>query len=141
MGLNYQAIAECVASASKDPRYKIGAVIFDKHGNIRSTGYNGAPRGVLDKPERYEKPAKQFYIVHAEANAVAQAARMGVSLDECCMLIWGKQPCANCAALIIQAGIKSVLFKREKLESSSYADSFQAASTMLAEAGIKVTFI
>ena len=141
MGINYAEIAKCIASASKDPRYKVGAVIYDANGNIRSTGYNGAPRGVLDKPERYIKPAKALYIVHAEANAIAQAARMGVSLDECCMLIWGKQPCANCAALIIQAGIKSVLFQREDIALSNYNDSFAAASTMLAEAGVQVTYL
>jgi dCMP deaminase len=141
MALNFQAIAECIAAASKDPKYKIGAVIFDGNNNIRSTGYNGAPRGVMDLSERYQKPLKAFYISHAEENAIVQAARMGVSTDDCCMLIWGKTPCANCARIIIQAGIKSVLFYKEDIAESNYAQSFKAAFTMFKEAGVKVTYL
>lgn len=141
MGLNYQALAECVAKASKDPRHKIGAIIFDKHGNIRSTGYNGAPRGVADSPQRYAKPLKQYYIAHAEENAIVQAARMGQSTDDCCMLIWGKTPCANCVRMIIQAGIKSVLFQTEDIRRSNYYHSFEAALQMLHEAQVHITFL
>lgn len=141
MGLNYQALAECVAKASKDPRHKVGAIIFDKHGNIRSTGYNGAPRGVEDSAKRYEKPLKQYYISHAEENAVVQAARMGQSTDDCCMLIWGKTPCANCARMIIQAGIKAVIFQKEDIAESNYAQSFKATFLMFKEAGVHITFI
>ena len=141
MGLNYAKIAECVAQASKDPRYKIGAIIFDEHGNIRSTGYNGAPRGVQDLSYRYEKPDKQLYIAHAEENAIVQAARTGVSTNNCCMLIWGKMPCATCTRMIIQAGIKSVLFHITDWQKSSYAQSFLASQTMFKEAGIRITVL
>ena len=141
MGINYQEIAKCVAAASKDPRYKVGAVIFDAAGNIRSTGYNGAPRGVADSPERYEKPLKQYYIAHSEENAIVQAARTGVSTDNCCILVWGKMPCANCSRMIIQAGIRSVLFQATDVASSSYAESFMASQSMLKEAGITITYL
>ena len=141
MGINYQEIAKCVAAASKDPKHRVGAVIFDKHGNIRSTGYNGAPRGVADSPQRYLKPAKTFYIAHAEENAIVQAARTGVSTDECCILIWGKTPCANCACMIIQAGIKSVLFQTEDIRLSNYYQSFECALQMFHEAGVKITYL
>lgn len=141
MGLNYQKLAQVVAEASKDQRYKVGAVVFDRNGNVRSTGYNGAPRGVADSELRYLKPFKQFYIAHAEENAIVQAARMGVSLDNCCMLIWGKMPCATCTRMIIQAGIKSVLFQLTDWQKSSYMDSFLASQQMLKEAGIQVTHI
>jgi dCMP deaminase len=131
MGINYQEIAKCIAAASKDPRYKVGAIIFDAAGNIRSTGYNGAPRGVIDSPERYEKPLKQYYIAHAEENAIVQAARAGVSTEGCCILIWGK----------IQAGIKSVLFQATDARMSSYLESFVASQNMLKEAGIAITYL
>lgn len=141
MGINYQEIAKCVAAASKDPRYKVGAIIFDAAGNIRSTGYNGAPRGVIDSPERYEKPLKAFFVVHAEANAIAQAARMGQSLDGCIILVYGHMPCANCVGLMIQAGITEVIFKKTDVANSSWKDSFEAAAAMLAEAGLRVTVV
>lgn len=141
MGLDFLKIAQDCAAASKDPRYKIGAVIFDADGNIVSTGYNGAPRNVADLPERYQKPEKQFYIAHAEENAISQAARRGVSTMNCAMLIWGKTPCANCARMIIQAGIKSILFEKEDIAESTYAQSFKAAFTMFKEAGIRINYI
>ena len=141
MGLNYQKLAQEIAAASKDPRYKVGAIVFDRNGNIRSTGYNGAPRGVADDKIRYEKPLKAFYIAHAEENAITQAARMGVSLDDCCMLIWGKMPCATCARMIIQAGIKSVLFQITDWQKSNYFDSFLASQHMFKEANIQITHL
>jgi dCMP deaminase len=141
MGINYLEVAKCIASVSKDPKYKIGAVIFDRDENIVSIGYNGAPRQVADKPERYEKPLKQFYIAHAEENAIAQAARKGHPTEGCVMLIWGKTPCANCTRMIIQAGIKSVMFIAEDIRLSSYFESFKASLTMLQEAGILITYM
>jgi len=141
MGINYVEIAKCVAAASKDPRYKVGAIIFDTHGCIRSTGYNGAPRGVEDSATRYTRPAKQHYIAHAEENAIVQAARMGVATDGCTLLVWGKTPCANCARMIIQAGIKTVLFQAEDFRGSKYYESFIAAFKMFEEAGIDVQYL
>ena len=141
MGLNFQALAEVCAAASKDPRHKIGAVIFDSEGGVLSTGYNGAPRRVNDAPERYEKPLKQFYIVHAEANAIAHAARKGIALENSAILITGKPPCARCAQLIIQAGIKLVMFSPEKNPASNWQEDFKHATAMLKEAGIKLSFI
>ena len=141
MGLNYENLAREIAAASKDPRYKIGAIIFDAHGNIRTTGYNGAPRKVKDTPARYEKPQKQYFIAHAEENAIAQAARTGVSTDNCNILIWGKMPCANCARMIIQAGIKHVFFQFEDWQNSNYAASFAAAWEMFKEAEVQISFL
>lgn len=140
MGLDYKKLASCIAEASKDPRHKVGAIVVDANGNVRSTGYNGAPRGVFDAAWRYEKPAKQFYISHAEENAIAQAARIGVPTDNCTMVIWGKTPCANCSRMIIQAGIKKVIFQKEDITESKYFESFKAAFCMLQEAGIDIQF-
>lgn len=141
MSLNYTELAKCIAVASKDPRHKVGAVVFDADNNIVSIGYNGAPRGVADKPERYQKPLKQYYVAHAEENAIAQAARKGHATEGSCMLIWGKTPCAACTRMIIQAGIKSVMFRVEDIRASSYFESFSASLEMLREAKINITFI
>ena len=141
MAIDYFKLASLIADASKDPKYQVGAIILDKHGNIRSTGYNGAPRGVKDLSERYCKPFKQHYIAHAEENAIAQAARTGVSTDECSMVIWGKMPCATCVRMIIQAGISRVIFQPSDISQSSYKESFLAARDMLDEADISVVYI
>jgi len=57
------------------------------------------------------------------------------------MLIWGKTPCAACTRMIIQAGIKSVMFMTEDIRQSNYFESFKASLTMLHEAEIKITFM
>ena len=136
MGLDYIELTRIVSKASKDPRYQVGAMIVDTSGDIVSTGYNGAPRRVKDNISRYHKPLKDFYIVHAEANAIFNAARKGASTNACIMYIWGKAPCAHCAGAIIQAGIFKVYYQPTILENSNWKESCEAAQVMFEEAGI-----
>ena len=64
---------------SKDPSTKIGAVLV-RGDNIVSIGYNGFPRGINDSPERLNnREEKYFYVVHAESNAILNAARNGIA--------------------------------------------------------------
>lgn len=128
------------AKLSKDPSRKICAVAFDKHLNRLASGWNGVPRGVLDLPERYQKPLKSFYVVHSEANLVASAARLGVSLEGSSVLITELQPCANCAGLLVQAGIKEIWCPAEptsgKPVSMDWANNFYLARKIFSEAGV-----
>ena len=105
-------IARTVAEQSKDPSTKVGAVIVSPDKQIISTGYNGFPVGVEDNKDRYEdRPTKLKMVVHAEANAICQAAKHGHCIDGCyifCTLV----PCISCAKLIIQSGIKHVFFPK-----------------------------
>ena len=94
---------------SKDRKKKVGAIAIGPDGEIRSTGYNGFPRGVDEQPDgRHLKPVKLQYTCHAEENVVAQAARVGVSLKGCSLVVTTLFPCTTCARLIIQAGIVEV---------------------------------
>jgi dCMP deaminase len=140
MSLDLVRIAKAIAASSKDPKYKVSAIIYDDDGNIRSTGYNGAPRGVVDYSFRYRKPLKQYYVAHAEENAIAQAARNGVRTLDCHILIWGKAPCASCARMIIQAGLVSVMCQNYS-DLSSYADSHKASMQMFEEARVEVKLL
>jgi dCMP deaminase len=73
-------IAETVKLKSKDRRTQIGAVIVGQDNEIVSTGYNSFPRGIDDEvEERQQRPEKYYWIVHAEMNAILNAARIGVS--------------------------------------------------------------
>lgn len=130
------------AQLSKDPSRKICAVAFDVRLNRLASGWNGVPRGVLDLPERYQKPLKSFYVVHAEANLVASAARLGVSLEGSSVLITELQPCANCAGLLVQAGVKEVWCPSEptsgKSVSVDWANNFHISRQILSEAGVKL---
>jgi len=102
-----------VASRSKDKRAHIGAVIVGPQKEIRSTGYNGFVRGLNDTLlARYEKPEKFFWFEHAERNAIYNASRNGVTLENCTMFTNGI-PCADCARGIIQSGIKEVVVDKK----------------------------
>lgn len=137
----WQGIVRAIAGLSKDRSTKVGAVVFGPEWETRSTGYNGFPRGVDDNIEaRHERPAKYKWTVHAEANAIAAAARSGVSLKNCTLVVTALHPCAQCAALIIQAGISSVVCPPQTV-SASWAEEAEIARTMFAEAGVSVYYL
>ena len=65
--------AELIAQRSKDPITQVGAVVIDKDNRQRAAGYNGFPRGVKETDERWERPLKYKFAVHAEINLIANA--------------------------------------------------------------------
>ena len=131
----YFGFARHAATKSKDST-QVGAAIIGPNGEIRMTGYNGPPKGVLDLPERRERPAKYKFTAHAEQNAIAFAARNGVPTDDCIMYVT-HMPCAGCMKSIIQAGIRAVFIGDGT--TSMPTDEFEAAEIMANEANVKVT--
>ena len=100
-------MAKHVATKSKDTT-RVGCVIVGPDKEIRSTGWNGFARGVRDDlPERMTRPEKYDWTVHAESNAICNAARSGVSLKYCTAYLT-HFPCSVCTGLLIQAGIECV---------------------------------
>ena len=119
------------------PDRKIGAVIV-RNKRIVTTGYNGAPAGIKICVERGEclrqklgiasgTRAELCYAVHAEQNAIIQAARLGSSIDGA-TLYCTHQPCVLCAKMIVNAGIRRVVYRE------GYPDDF--AREMLSEGGV-----
>jgi dCMP deaminase len=108
----FMAMAALVARKSKDPSTRVGAVAIGTDNEVLSVGFNGFPRGVKDDPvtmaARYERPEKYHFTVHAEANVVANASRTGTSLKGG-TLYCTFMPCAPCAALLVQAGVRRVV--------------------------------
>ena len=94
------------------PGRAIGAVIV-KDKRVMTTGYNGAPSGV----KTCGTHAEICYAVHAEQNAIIQAARLGVSIDGA-TLYCTHQPCSLCTRMIINAGIRRVVYEQ------GYPDDF-----------------
>ena len=116
-------IAELVSTRSKDPSTKVGAVIV-KNKTILSTGYNGFPRGVNDNiPERYNRPEKYLWTVHAEENAKCNAGRLGIKTDGSTLYVIPIHPCSHCALTIVQAGITEVVY-RKTMENPRFEESF-----------------
>ncbi|MBR2924016.1 MAG: cytidine/deoxycytidylate deaminase family protein [Clostridia bacterium] len=117
----------------------IGAVIV-KDKRVMTTGYNGAPAGLLTCKERCSclrdemniesgTRAEVCYAIHAEQNAILQAAKLGISIDGA-TLYCTHQPCSVCAKMIINVGIKRVIYQQ------GYPDSFSLE--LFEQAGVKL---
>jgi dCMP deaminase len=107
--------AEKWASYSKDPSTKVGAVLYDpRRFTIITTGYNGFPRGVRDDKDLYaDRPTKYARVVHAEANAIIDAAYQGKSTRDA-MMASTHPPCCDCAGFLIQSGLAGILYEATK---------------------------
>lgn len=138
----FMRLAQHYASWSKDTT-QVGCVVVNPETKAQlSQGYNGPPRGVDDnKPERKERPAKYNFAAHSEENAVAHAARTGTSLAGATIYVTFC-PCAACARMIIQSGIREVvMLPANEGVTERWADSFIAARDMFHEAGVTVRTI
>lgn len=110
-------LCSAVAAKSKCLSRQIGCIITREH-TLLSTGYNGPPRGYphcegicpRKKQEGYQSGMnlETCPAAHAEQNAIAQAARSGVSVEGATLYLNSCLPCKACMALIINAGIKTV---------------------------------
>lgn len=126
-------LAQLVASWSKDPSTKVGAVLVDEKHRVLGLGYNGFPRGIADDPECLNhRPTKYALTVHAEANAILNAAPF--ELDGA-TIYCTHVPCTGCAKLIIQAGIKTVVVPSGSFL-HTWAEEQEKAGEMLGEAGV-----
>jgi len=132
----FLGMARHVASISKDPSTKVGAVAVNKARALIETGYNGIPRGVKDYPERMLRPAKYLWTAHAEENLVAHAARTRL---EGSTVYVTHMCCAACTRMLINAGVAEVVVGSGR--TSMPAEHFDAAFAMLAEAGVRITRI
>ena len=139
--LRFMDLARNVSSWSSCVRAgrQVGAVIV-KEKRILTTGYNGAPSGVKTCKEKgfcmrdklnipSGTRAEMCYAIHAEQNAVIQAAKMGISVEGATIYVT-HQPCSVCTRILINAGIKRIVY------GESYPDSFSLE--LLKEAGIEL---
>lgn len=129
-------IAKVVAKRSTCDRANVGAVIA-KNKVILSTGYNGAPRGLphCDDVGHEIVDGHCIRTIHAEANAVAQAARNGTAVEGATIYLT-VSPCYDCFKMIINAGIKDVMYKEFYM--SRYGLS-KAVLGLSKKAGVKIT--
>ena len=134
-------LADYIAQWSKDENSKVGAVIVvDK--NPISIGYNGFPRGSDDLVlSRHEKPAKYDWVLHAEENAIINAARHGHSVKGADMYLnW--YPCHRCAGMIVNAGIKTLyVTEPPNTKHPTKGESFKIASQKLRESEVVVRIV
>jgi dCMP deaminase len=106
----YMRMARIWAENSYCERRKVGALIV-KNKMIISDGYNGTPSGFENQCEDENYQSKP-YVLHAEANAITKVARSHNSSDGATLYVTAS-PCIECSKLIIQSGIKRVIFGEE----------------------------
>ena len=128
-------ISELVGSRSTCARAHVGAVIT-KNKVILSTGYNGAPRGLphCDDVGHEIVAGHCIRTIHAEANAIAQAARNGASIEGA-MICLTVSPCYDCFKIMVNAGIKEVIYGNFYM---SRYEASKAVLTLAKKAGIKL---
>ena len=107
---SYIAMAEVWAQNSYCKRRKVGALLV-KERMIISDGYNGTPSGFENICED-ESGATKPYVLHAEANAISKVAKSGNSSEGATLYVTAS-PCLECAKLIIQSGIRRVVYRDE----------------------------
>ena len=138
----FMDIARQVGTWCTCHRRKVGAIVV-KDKRIIATGYNGAPSGVENCIERgfclrdklkiaSGTKAEMCYAVHAEQNAIVQAAKLGISVEGATIYVT-HQPCSMCTRIIINSGIKRIVYGME------YPDEFSLS--ILQEAGIELKFL
>ncbi|MFZ3277627.1 MAG: dCMP deaminase family protein [Candidatus Sulfotelmatobacter sp.] len=101
-------IAMAVSIKSKDFKCPVGAVIASPGNVVLSTGFNGLARGVYDDKRILKSKNEKFKVIcHAEQNAILNAARVGIAIEDATIFVT-KFPCLACCNHIIQAGIKRI---------------------------------
>ncbi len=106
----YLEMAQTWSELSHAKRTKVGAILV-KDNTIIADGYNGTPQGFENDCEDEQNTTK-WYVLHAEANAILKVARSTQSSQDSTLYVT-ISPCKECAKLIVQAGIKRVLYTSE----------------------------
>lgn len=132
----FMGVAKLSAMRSKDPNTQVGACIVNEKKRIVGIGYNGFPIGINDDDYPWESSGayletKYPYVVHAEPNAILNST---VSLENATLYVT-LFPCNECAKLIIQSGIKEIVYAENKYHEE---DSVKASMRMLNDAKVQI---
>ena len=132
------AIAKLSAMRSKDPSTQVGACIVSNDNRILSIGYNGAPNGFDDERFPWAREGKNLetkypYVCHAEMNAILNYRGNKKDFENAKIYV-DLFPCNECAKMIIQAGIKEVIYLSDKYKDS---ENNVASRKLFNECGVK----
>lgn len=125
--LSYLNMAKEWSKLSYCSRKQVGALIV-KNGMIISDGYNGTPTGFDNCCEDNNKET-HWFVIHAEANAILKCARNGHSCDHATLYLT-HSPCKDCSKLILQSGIKRLVYLEDYKDTSGL--------TFLQKTGIEI---
>ena len=134
----FMGVAKLSAMRSKDPNTQVGACIVGDDNRILSIGYNGTPNGYDDKHFPWDREGnpletKYLYVCHAEMNAILNYRGSRKELENAKIYV-DLFPCNECAKLIIQSGIKEVIYLSDKY---AHQDSFVASKKLMDSCGVR----
>jgi len=133
----FMSIAKLSAMRSKDPSTQVGACIVSNDNRILSIGYNGAPNGFDDEKFPWSREGESLntkypYVCHAELNAILNYRGSKKDLESAKIYV-DLFPCNECAKIIIQSGIKEVIYLSDKYATS---ENNIASRRLLDECGV-----
>lgn len=145
-------IALLSAKKSDDDSMGVGCVIVGPDNEIRTTGYNGLPRGLEYTKDKRERPAKYAWTEHAERNAIYNAARMGTSLKGCKAYVTatnnkkgGIVPCADCSRALIQSGVVEIVEINGDMTKDdgnrTWTQTTSISLELIKQSGVKLTLV
>ena len=134
----FMSIAKLSSMRSKDPNTQVGACIVAADNRILSIGYNGAPNGYSDDNFPWDREGtpletKYLFVCHAEMNAILNYRGSRKDLEGAKIYV-DLFPCNECAKLIIQSGIKEVLYICDKYADT---DGVKASKNLFDTCGVK----
>lgn len=134
----FMAIAKLSAMRSKDLSTQVGATIVSDDNRILSIGYNGAPNGFSDENFPWDREGENLntkypYVCHAEMNAILNFRGTKKDLENAKIYV-DLFPCNECAKIIIQSGIKEVIYYSDKYFD---LDNNIASRKLFDECGVK----
>ncbi len=134
-------VAESIANLSKMTGTRVGCVVLGEGFEMLSSGWNGAPRGSdadhSDDIRIATRESRLDWVCHAEANAIANAARSGTSLNYGTMIVT-LMPCMTCAKLAVQAGIQRVICPAPDADNERWGREFDLTKQLFAEVGVQL---
>ncbi len=134
-------LALVLADWSKDRSRKVACVVVGPDHEIRTTGYNGFPRGIDDTCDhKHQRPQKYLWTEHAERNAIYNAARTGVPLQGCTAYVpW--YPCMDCARAIVQSGISTLVCRQPDFSDPTWGEQFKVVKELFDEVSFEVRYV
>ena len=136
----FMSIAKLSSMRSKDPNTQVGACIVASDNRILSIGYNGAPNGYSDDNFPWDREGtpletKYLFVCHAEMNAISNFKGIKKELEGSKLYVT-LFPCNECAKLVIQNGIKEIIYLEDKYKDT---EGVKASKIMFDECGVKYT--
>lgn len=134
----FMSVAKLSSMRSKDPSTQVGSCIVGEDNRILSIGYNGAPNGFNDIDFPWDREGdmintKYAYVCHSEMNAILNYRGSRKDLEHAKIYV-DLFPCNECAKLIIQSGIKEVIYVSDKYKDT---DGVKISKAMMEKCGVK----